>query len=116
MLVLSRFRDESIMIGDTIQVTVVDIRGDKVRLGISAPIELPVHRQEVADAIAREQGSQPVRSVSRHCDAHQAMREALRLVVGRLSGDDRAAFLEKFTASERGQIEAAMAGGWGASS
>ena len=54
MLVLSRHRDESIMIGDHIVITIVDIRGDKVRLGISAPAEVSVHRQEVYDAIKRE--------------------------------------------------------------
>jgi carbon storage regulator len=54
MLVLSRYRDESIMIGDNIVITVVDIRGDKVRLGIEAPTEVPVHRQEVYEAIKRE--------------------------------------------------------------
>jgi carbon storage regulator len=54
MLVLSRHRDESIMIGDDIVVTVVDIRGDKVRLGIEAPTQIPVHRQEIYDAIQRE--------------------------------------------------------------
>lgn len=54
MLVLSRQRDESIMIGDNVQVTIVDIRGDKVRLGIVAPNEIPVHRKEVYDAIQRE--------------------------------------------------------------
>ncbi len=54
MLVLSRQRDESIIIGDNIVLTVVDIRGDKVRLGIDAPKEVPVHRQEVYDAIQRE--------------------------------------------------------------
>ncbi len=54
MLVLSRNRDECIMIGDNIVVTVVDVRGDKVRLGIEAPSEVPVHRQEVHEAIARE--------------------------------------------------------------
>jgi len=54
MLVLSRHRDESIMIGDEIVVTIVDIRGDKVRLGINAPSSIPVHRQEVFDAIQRE--------------------------------------------------------------
>ncbi len=57
MLVLSRQRDETIMIGDNIQITVVDIRGDKVRLGIVAPIEIPVHRKEVYDAIQRENRS-----------------------------------------------------------
>ena len=54
MLVLSRQRDETIMIGDDVQITVVDIRGDKVRLGITAPREIQVHRKEVYDAIKRE--------------------------------------------------------------
>ncbi|MCL6503676.1 MAG: carbon storage regulator CsrA [Pirellulales bacterium] len=54
MLVLSRQRDESIIIGDNIVITIVDIRGDKVRLGIDAPTEIPVHRQEVYEAIQRE--------------------------------------------------------------
>jgi carbon storage regulator len=54
MLVLSRQRDESIMIGDNVQITIVDIRGDKVRLGIVAPTEIPVHRKEVYEAIQRE--------------------------------------------------------------
>jgi len=51
MLVLSRFRDQKVMIGDNISITVVDIRGDKVRLGIEAPKDIPVHRLEVYDAI-----------------------------------------------------------------
>lgn len=54
MLVLSRHRDECIMIGDDVVITIVDIRGDKVRLGIDAPQHIPVHRQEVYDAIQRE--------------------------------------------------------------
>jgi len=54
MLVLSRQRDETIMIGDDIEITVVDIRGDKVRLGISAPTRIAVHRKEVYEAIRRE--------------------------------------------------------------
>lgn len=54
MLVLSRQRDESIVIGDNIVITVVDIRGDKVRLGINAPTEVPVHRQEVYERIEDE--------------------------------------------------------------
>jgi carbon storage regulator len=57
MLVLSRQRDESIIIGDNIVITIVDIRGDKVRLGIEAPREIPVHRQEVYDAIQSERSS-----------------------------------------------------------
>lgn len=51
MLVLSRKSNESIIINDNITVTVVEIRGDKVRLGIVAPKEISVHRQEVYDAI-----------------------------------------------------------------
>ena len=54
MLVLSRHRDESIMIGDNIVITIVDIRGDKVRLGIQAPTNVPVHREEIYEAIKRE--------------------------------------------------------------
>jgi carbon storage regulator len=54
MLVLSRYRDESIYIGDNVVITVVDIRGDRVRIGIQAPPDVSVHRQEVYDAITRE--------------------------------------------------------------
>lgn len=53
MLVLSRHRDETIIIGDDITVTIVDICGDKVRLGISAPSNIPVYRQEICEAIQR---------------------------------------------------------------
>ena len=54
MLVLSRQKDESIMIGDDVEVTIVDVRGDKVRLGITAPKSISVHRMEVYEAIQRE--------------------------------------------------------------
>jgi carbon storage regulator len=54
MLVLSRQKDESIMIGDNVEITIVDVRGDKVRLGITAPKDISVHRREVYDAIQRE--------------------------------------------------------------
>ena len=54
MLVLSRQRDETIMIGDDVEITVVDIRGDKVRLGITAPPHIAVHRKEIYEAIRRE--------------------------------------------------------------
>ena len=53
MLILTRTKDETIMIGDDIKIMVVDIRGDKVRLGITAPSNVPVHRQEVYDSIKR---------------------------------------------------------------
>ena len=58
MLVLSRQRDESIMIGDDVEVIIVDVRGDKVRLGITAPKNIPVHRREIYDAIQREKDGQ----------------------------------------------------------
>lgn len=54
MLVLSRQEGEKIVIGDNITVEVCEIRGDKVRLGITAPKEVPIHRQEIADAIKQE--------------------------------------------------------------
>ena len=54
MLVLSRQRDQAIMIGDDIEVSVVDIRGDKVRLGINAPRSVSVHRKEIYEAIRKE--------------------------------------------------------------
>jgi carbon storage regulator len=60
MLVLSRKKNESIVINNDITVTVVEIRGDKVRLGIVAPKEVPVHRQEVFDAIhGAKEASEP---------------------------------------------------------
>ncbi len=55
MLVLSRHRNEWIDIGDNIKIMVIDIRGDKVRLGIQCPRDIPVHRREVSEAIQREQ-------------------------------------------------------------
>ncbi len=56
MLVLSRKKNESIVINNDIRIVVVEIRGDKVRLGVEAPREVPVHRHEVYEAI---QGTQP---------------------------------------------------------
>lgn len=54
MLVLSRRKDETIMIGDSVEITVVDVRGDTVRLGITAPRSVSVHRKEIYDAIQAE--------------------------------------------------------------
>lgn len=57
MLVLSRKKNESIVINDDITIVVVEIRGDKVRLGVEAPKEVPVHRREVYDAIKRSENA-----------------------------------------------------------
>ncbi len=57
MLVLSRTKNESIVINDDITIVVVEIRGDKVRLGVEAPKEVPVHRREVFDAIRRNESA-----------------------------------------------------------
>ena len=68
MLVLSRQRDESIKIGDDIEITVVDIRGEKVRLGINAPAHVPVHRKEVYDAIKRSERIQQEQQAASEAD------------------------------------------------
>ncbi len=59
MLVLSRKKNESIVIGDGVMITVIEIRGDKVRLGIEAPAHTPVHRREVFDALRRAEHRSP---------------------------------------------------------
>ncbi len=64
MLVLSRKKNESIVIDDRIVITVVEIRGDKVRLGIQAPRDVPVHRQEVFEALSRDAAAPPIESPS----------------------------------------------------
>ena len=93
MLVLSRQRDESIIIGDNIVVTIVDIRGDKVRLGINAPTEIPVHRQEIYEAIQRENLRACARRAERHARAGDARRveksEAGRLIATSPAGRRR---------------------------
>jgi carbon storage regulator len=58
MLVLSRQKDESIMIGDDVEITIVDVRGDKVRLGINAPRNVEVHRKEIYLLIQKEKAQQ----------------------------------------------------------
>ena len=72
MLVLARQREQSIMIGDDIEVRVVDLRADKVRLGINAPKHVAVHRREVYEAIRRENESaaevQPARVIRQLVD------------------------------------------------
>ncbi len=79
MLVLSRQRDESIVIGEDVSITIVDIRGDKVRLGIDVPKSVQVHRKEVFDAIRRENRS-----------AAQMRPEDIAMAKGKLSDEQMA--------------------------
>lgn len=82
MLVLSRQRDETIMIGDEVEITVVDIRGDKVRLGITAPSRIAVHRKEVYEAIKAEN-----QQAARAADAGlEALGGAIKPGPARISG------------------------------
>jgi carbon storage regulator len=70
MLVLSRHIDEAIVVGDDVEIVVVDIRGDKVRLGVNAPTRVAVHRKEIYESIRQE----------------NAQAAGLRDVLGRLPG------------------------------
>ncbi len=73
MLVLSRKKNESIVINNDITIVVVEIRGDKVRLGVEAPKEVPVHRREVYDAIrrnSRAEGAAPLEGNASATDTH----------------------------------------------
>ena len=65
MLVLSRKKNESIVVNNDIRIVIVDVRGDKVRLGVEAPRDVPVHRQEVFDAIQRAAGQAAGQAVER---------------------------------------------------
>jgi len=69
MLVLSRKKNESIVIDDNVVITIVEIRGDKVRLGIQAPRDIPVHRQEVLNAILQSQRTDQNKPVSPQADS-----------------------------------------------
>lgn len=64
MLVLSRKKDEKLIIGDNITVMVIDVVGDKVRLGIDAPKEIPIHRKEVYEAICRDKSGETDRGMT----------------------------------------------------
>ncbi len=69
MLVLSRKKNESIVINNDITIVVVEIRGDKVRLGVEAPKEVPVHRREVYDAIKRNESGQSTTDASANLES-----------------------------------------------
>ncbi|MCA8993492.1 MAG: carbon storage regulator CsrA [Planctomycetaceae bacterium] len=64
MLVLSRKKNESIVIDDRIRITVVEVRGDKVRLGVEAPRDVAIHREEVYQALRQPEASGPVNRTS----------------------------------------------------
>ena len=77
MLVLSRHRDESIQIGDGVTITIVDIRGDKVRIGVEAPQDMQIHRREVWEAIKRlDSGTKPLGGTDAGKDASRNATQA----------------------------------------
>jgi len=76
MLVLSRNPEEAIMIGDEVEITVLEVRGDKVRLGIRAPAEIPVHRKEVYEAMKRA-------NVEAASPNESALKQAMLILRGR---------------------------------
>ncbi len=83
MLVLSRKKNESIVINDDITIVVVEIRGAIVRLGVEAPKEVPVHRREVFDAIKRaEQGLPPVEKKEAPPSFFMGVKNKLRQILG----------------------------------
>lgn len=95
MLVLTRKRNESIVIGTDVTVQVVEIQGDKVRIGIEAPHEVPLHRREVFEAISRDRGPFP--------ETRRVPVELLRRVIGRLADlgtSDATATLDAFELSK----------------
>ena len=78
MIVLSRKKNESLVINDDITITVIEVRGDKVRLGIDAPKELPLHRGEVFEAIRRASGGEPAPAPSTIQDRIGALQRQIR--------------------------------------
>lgn len=88
MLVLSRKKDESIVINNDITIVVVEIRGDKVRLGVEAPKEVPVHRQEVFEAIARGDDILPDADSPSPGTLSAGLPEVTQILAEPQSGDD----------------------------
>ncbi len=91
MLVLSRRKDETIMIGDEVEITIVDVRGDTVRLGIKAPRSVSVHRKEIYDAIQAEniaaaKESAPAETTASNFGSLGSLLKTDALPSGKLSG------------------------------
>jgi len=83
MLVLTRKRDESIMIGDDIKIIVVDVRGDQVKLGIDAPRHIPVHREEVYREIQEENRRAALKATQDLSALDQVLRRPSDLPLGK---------------------------------
>ncbi len=91
MLVLSRNRDETIVINDDIEITIVDVRGDRVRLGIAAPRDVQVHRKEVYDSIRLENTAASRIGVEDLRLADNNLRRLAGVALGRVNGQARRA-------------------------
>ncbi len=88
MLVLSRKKNESIVIDDRIVITVVEIRGDKVRLGIEAPKDVPVHRDEVYQAIQRNLAAMAAEELAAQGAGHAEAPKSINGLDGTEAGAD----------------------------
>ena len=104
MLVLTRKRDESIMIGDDIKIIVVDVRGDQVKLGIEAPRHIPVHREEVYKEIQEENRRAALRETQDLSALDQVLQRPIGLSAGteqtprQTESGERTSFVGKNTA------------------
>ncbi len=91
MLVLTRKSNQSIMIGDEVEVSVLAIMGEKVRIGIAAPRSVPVFRKEVYIEIQRDAAGEPSEAVSATAATDGAARDEVDAALRRLTGDEPAA-------------------------
>jgi carbon storage regulator len=110
MLVLTRHVDESIVIGGNVTVTVLQVRGDAVRIGVSAPLETTIHRHEIQDKIDRDGGH--VRTPEHHHrETVRALRDALHVVRARAErdGDGSGGVTARLTRTEWEAVEGALA-------
>ena len=82
MLVLSRKKDQVIVVGDDIEITIVDVRGDQVKLGVTAPRSVSIHRKEIYDAIQRENKAAALSSGMQVGALAEALRKKRKQVEG----------------------------------